>query len=290
MKKSIISVITLLSASLFAQGVPELYSAPVKKAQVGAIEVAYKVFGSGAPLLMIAGYGSPLESWDPYVVSALSKEFTVIVFDNRGIGRSTTSDEAPSIELFAKDAADLVRTIGFEKVSLVGWSMGGYIAQEFALNYPELTDKLVLLSTSCGGDESVPPSDEAVSMLQNMGDPQVLLKVLFPADWTLAHPEVAARFTAASGQDGAGDQNQRGIADQYVAVGNWSGTCERLKSIESDTMIIAGTEDIILPVKNSLILAEAIEGSWLVRLKDGGHGAIYQFPERIADLLITFLK
>ena len=104
------------------------------------------------------------------------------------------------------------------------------------------------------------------------------------------HPEVAARFTAASGQDGAGDQNQRGIADQYVAVGNWSGTCERLKSIESDTMIIAGTEDIILPVKNSLILAEAIEGSWLVRLKDGGHGAIYQFPERIADLLITFLK
>jgi len=258
------------------------------KVQVGSIEMAYKVFGKGAPLLMIAGYGSPLESWDPYVVSALSKEFTVIVFDNRGIGRSTTSDATPSLELYARDAADLVRTIGYEKVSVMGWSMGGYIAQEFALNYPELTDKLVLLSTSCGGSESIPPSDEAVSMLQNMGDPKVLLKVLFPDDWTLAHPEVTARFTGASNQETTGDQG--GISDQYIAVGSWRGTYERLGSIESDTLIIAGTDDIIVPEKNSLILAEAIEDSWLARLKDGGHGAIYQFPERIANLLIAFLK
>lgn len=288
MKRSILSVIALLSASIFAQDVPELYSAPVMRTQVGAIEMAYKVFGKGAPLLMIAGYGSPLESWDPFVVSALSKEFTVIVFDNRGIGRSSTSDETPSVELFARDAADLVRTIGYEKVSVMGWSMGGYIAQEFALNYPELTDKLVLLSTSCGGSESIPPSDEAVSMLQNMGDHKVLLKVLFPDDWTLAHPEVAARFTDSSNQETTGDQ--RGISDQYTAVGSWSGTFDRLKSIELDTLIIAGTDDIIVPEENSLILAEAIEGSWLARLKDGGHGAIYQFPERIANLLIAFLK
>ena len=288
MKKSVLSLITLLSASLFAQGIPELYSAPVKKAQVGAIEMAYKVFGKGDPLLMIAGYGSPLESWDPYVVSALSKDFTIIVFDNRGIGRSTTSNEAPSIELFAEDAAGLVRTLGFEKVNVMGWSMGGYVAQEFALNYPELIDKLVLLSTSCGGSNSVSPSDEAISMLQNMSDPQVLLKVLFPADWTQAHPEVEARF--ATGSDQGGSADQKGITDQYVAVGNWKGTFESLKSIECDTLIITGTEDIIVPAENSLILAEAIGGSWLVRLKDGGHGAIYQFPERIADLLIAFLK
>jgi pimeloyl-ACP methyl ester carboxylesterase len=125
-------------------------------------------------------------------------------------------------------------------------------------------------------------------MLQNMGDPKVLLKVLFPDDWTLAHPEVTARFTDASNQEETGDQ--RGISDQYTAVGSWKGTYERLGSIESDTLIIAGTDDIIVPEKNSLILAEAIEGSWLARLKDGGHGAIYQFPERIANLLIAFLK
>lgn len=288
MKNSVLAVIALLSTSLFAQDVPELYSAPVKKVQVGEIEMAYKVFGKGSPLLMIAGYGSPLESWDPYVVSALSKEFTVIVFDNRGIGRSTTSNATPSIELFAKDAADLVRTIGFEKVSVMGWSMGGYIAQEFALKYPELTGKLILLSTSCGGSESIPPSDEAISMLQNMGDPEVLLKVLFLTDWTLAHLEVAARFTGSSSQEESEDQ--RGISDQYTAAGSWSGTFERLKSIESDTIIITGTDDIIVPAKNSLILAEAIEGSWLVRLNNGGHGAIYQFPEKIAGLLIAFLK
>ncbi|WP_103134911.1 alpha/beta fold hydrolase [Mesotoga sp. B105.6.4] len=288
MKNSVLAVIALLSASLFAQDVPELYSAPVKKVQVGDKRMAYKVFGKGSPLLMIAGYGSPLESWDPYVVSALSKEFTVIVFDNRGIGRSTTSNATPSIELFAKDAADLVRTIGFEKVSVMGWSMGGYIAQEFALKYPELTGKLILLSTSCGGSESIPPSDEKISMLQNMGDPEVLLKVLFLTDWTLAHLEVAARFTGSSSQEESGDQ--RGISDQYTAAGSWSGTFERLKSIESETIIITGTDDIIVPAKNSLILAEAIENSWLVRLNNGRHGAIYQFPEKIAGLLIAFLK
>ncbi|MDD3460550.1 MAG: alpha/beta hydrolase, partial [Mesotoga sp.] len=73
-------------------------------------------------------------------------------------------------------------------------------------------------------------------------------------------------------------------------AGSWSGTFERLKSIESDTLIITGTDDIIVPAKNSLILAEAIEGSWLVKLNNGGHGAIYQFPEKIAGLLIAFLK
>lgn len=288
MKRALLISIAFLSSAALAQNVFKLYTAPTFKVEAGGIEIAYKIFGTGDPILLVAGYGAPLESWDPFMIEDLAKNYTVIVFDNRGVGSSTTSAATPSIPLFASDAANLVKALQLKKVNIMGWSMGGYIAQEFALNYPEMTEKLILLSTDCGGENSIPPSSRAISLLQSMNDPKIFIEVLFPDDWAKLHPEVTSRFTDQKSFDG--NDSNSGIIDQYEAVGSWEGTYDRLKQLKPDTLIITGTDDIIVSEKNSLIMASQITGSWLIRLKDGGHGAIYQFPGKIAAILNAFLK
>jgi len=118
--------------------------------QVNGIQVYFEEHGKGEPLLLIQGLGYPSGMWFLQFPS-LSRHFRTIVFDNRGVGKTDKPDEAYSVSLMASDAVGLLGALGIQKTHVVGVSLGGYIAQEMALEYPNLVDRLVLLSTSCGG-------------------------------------------------------------------------------------------------------------------------------------------
>ncbi|GAH97822.1 unnamed protein product, partial [marine sediment metagenome] len=111
---------------------------------------AYKKFGEGDPLLLIMGYSGTIDLWATEMLKELAARYQVIIFDNRGMGKTTASDKEFTIELFADDTRGLLDALGIERAHVLGWSLGTYIAQEFALTYPDKVDKLILYAGDCG--------------------------------------------------------------------------------------------------------------------------------------------
>jgi len=127
----------------------------VSKAKVNDINIYYDVQGDGFPLVMVMGFLGNADCWDPRMLPVLSDKFKVIVFDNRGAGRTDISDKEFSIRLLAEDTVGLMDMLNISRAHVLGISMGGMIAQEVALNYPERVEKLILASTFCGGTHSM---------------------------------------------------------------------------------------------------------------------------------------
>jgi len=127
----------------------------MSKAKINDINMYYDVQGDGFPLVMIMGFLGNADLWDPRMLPALADKFKVITFDNRGAGRTDVSDKEFSIRLLAEDTVGLMDVLNVPKAHVLGISMGGMIAQELALNYPERVEKLILSSTFCGGPHSI---------------------------------------------------------------------------------------------------------------------------------------
>ncbi len=134
------------------------------KVGVNDIQIYYEVHGEGFPLIMIHGLGANTDWWERWVTE-LSKKFMTVIFDNRGAGRTDVSDRRYTIRLFADDTAGLMDNLGISRAHVLGLSMGGMIAQELVLNYPQKVEKLVLCSTNCGGRKRVPPSKDVMGRL-----------------------------------------------------------------------------------------------------------------------------
>src|SRR5215218_4109467 len=150
-------------------------SARTEHVQVGDINIAYKMFGQGKPILLISGIGQTKEAWEPSLLSNLvATNHTVIVFDNRGIGETTVGTKLFSIEQFANDTAGLLDALHIEKADVFGASLGSFVAQELSLNYPEKVDRLILSAGYCGGNETVYPSGQAAESLMTLASPAVL--------------------------------------------------------------------------------------------------------------------
>src|SRR3954453_5359000 len=180
---------------------PVQQSGDTQTVAVGDAELAYPVLGQGEPLLLIQGFRATMDDWDPTLLDALAAHYLVVVFDNRGMGRSTAPPEPFDVRRLADDAAGLLGALGLARVSVMGYSMGGFVAQELALAYPERVQRLVLLSTSCGGAESVPISPAVWAALDATGGSaaeqgQRLIGVLLPADWLTANQAYLQRLAA----------------------------------------------------------------------------------------------
>jgi pimeloyl-ACP methyl ester carboxylesterase len=133
-----------------------------KKVHVGDIDIAYKIFGKGQPVLLINGFSAPLDFWEPTFLGKLASNHTVVTFDNRGIGNTTSGDNKFTIPQFANDASGLLDALNISNADIIGWSMGGMIAQELALTHPDKVGKLIIYASTCGGKETVQPNPEIV--------------------------------------------------------------------------------------------------------------------------------
>lgn len=260
-----------------------------KKIHIGDIDIAYKMFGNGKPVLLINGFSAPLDFWDPILLANLASNHTVIVFDNRGIGNTTSGIKKFSISQFANDTAGLLDALNVSKADVIGWSMGGMIAQELTLMHPEKVDKLVIHASSCGGKQSVLPSQEvimaAVTISSNSVERiQKILPLLFPEIWRMQNPnylEKLPRTTEVIPSETLDLQTE--------AILNWEGVCDKLNIITQPTLVVVGTDDFFTSSSNSLLIAEKINGSRLVQIPGGGHGVMFQYPETFNSILQTFL-
>jgi pimeloyl-ACP methyl ester carboxylesterase len=263
-----------------------------KKIRVGDIDVGYKIFGSGDPLFLITGFKGTMDQWDQRLLQNLASQFRVVVFDNRGMGETSVgnTNKNSSIAQFANDTAGLIDALGFKKVNILGWSMGGFVAQELALNHPEKVDRLILYATSCGGKEAVFPGPD---VLKNITDTTGSLKeqhdrfayMLFPKEWIKQVANYADYFPMTNESTTASS-----VERQWNAIMNWGGACNRIQSITQPTLVIGGTSDSLTPPPNFVLLTERIPGSWLIQVRGGGHGLMYQYPDSLSQSLLHFLS
>jgi pimeloyl-ACP methyl ester carboxylesterase len=219
-----------------------------------------------------------------------SANYRVIIFENRGVGESTVGTKEFSISQFANDTLGLLDALKISKADVLGWSMGGFIAQQLALTYPDKVDNLILYTTSCGGPHDRPTPPEVMRIVTNtsMSQEERMQKLapLFfaPASWFKAHPDYPNYFRIPKELS----IPQQMHLQQLEAAATWSGTCNALSSITQPTLVIVGMNDDAAP--DSLTLEEGIPGSWLIRIRDAGHGLMYQHPDEFNRILMTFLE
>ena len=170
---------------------------PPKKVHVGDIDIAYKMFGKGEVLVLIPGSSMTMDEWEPNVLNRLSSNHTVIIFDNRGIGKTTAGNKTWSIEQFANDTAGLLDALKIEKpIDVLGFSLGGFIAQELTLMHPQKVTKLILYATSCGGKATIPPQISPTvmkSMMSGNASKDTFLSALFPKEWIKANARLCSK-------------------------------------------------------------------------------------------------
>ena len=129
---------------------------PTEKVRVGDIDMAYRMLGNGEPILLISGASAGIGGWDPSTLRSLSSNHTVVVFDGRGVGNTSMGSKPFSIQQLANDTAGLLDALKIQKTSVLGYSLGGHIAQQFAIEYPDKVNGLVLVATTCGGKDGIP--------------------------------------------------------------------------------------------------------------------------------------
>jgi pimeloyl-ACP methyl ester carboxylesterase len=141
---------------------------PIKKVHVGDIDIAYKTFGKGEPILLISGSANVMDFWSPSMLQELSSNHTVIIFDNRGVGNTTSGSKPFSIQQFTNDTVGLLDALKIPKADVLGFSMGSFVAQGLTLMHPEKVNRLILYAASCGGQEGILKALKLLKFSQTM--------------------------------------------------------------------------------------------------------------------------
>jgi pimeloyl-ACP methyl ester carboxylesterase len=270
---------------------PELILTPVVQyVDINSATIAYKMYGTGEPLILCTGYATHMDMWSTGAMEKLSENFTLILFDYRGMGLSTNTDSSMSIASMAGDVNSILEAINISSAHVLGWSMGSYVAQMFALQFPEKVKTLTLYASNCGDTLTVNPSPEIIAILENPeSSPEALLGTLFPDDWLAVHPEPWTVMPETTEP-----YQYETIGMQYEAVQGWlspgGGSAGLLQEMKMPVMLICGSLDKVVPAINSTMLSEGIPYSSLVRIPDTGHGLMYQEPEVFAAYVITFIS
>ncbi len=266
------------------------------KVKVNDIELYYEAFGGeGTPLVLISGLGYPLWQWH-LMVPYLEKHFQVITPDNRGVGQSDKPAGPYTASMLAKDTVGLLDALGIDKAMVMGHSMGGFVAQAMALEYPERISKLILASTNFGGPRHVPVTPEAMAILSDVkSDPLTRLRngiiVSTAPGFAERQPELIQKWLewrAANPLDMAGYQAQMGIG--LALMPEAAAFENKLPNVAAPTLIIFGAHDKVVPPANADLLAAKLPDAKIVILPEAGHFFPLESPEAASQAVIDFAK
>jgi 3-oxoadipate enol-lactonase len=259
------------------------------------IELNYEIQGEGKPLVLISGLGYPLWQWHK-MVPFLAKQFQVITLDNRGVGQSDKPAGPYTARMLAADTVGLLGTLGIEKAIVMGHSMGGFIAQAIALDFPSRVDKLILCSTNFGGPHHIPVTEEALKVLTDVNsDPLTRFKngliVSTAPSWAENHPETIQQWIEwriANPIEPAPYQAQLAIGLELLTEA--AAFDDKLHHINIPTLILFGAHDKVVPPGNAALLAQKIAKSEIVLFPDAGHFFPIEIPEAASKAVIEFVN
>jgi pimeloyl-ACP methyl ester carboxylesterase len=267
---------------------------------VNGTPFAYRRFGNkaGLPLVHLQHFTGTMENWDPKVLDALAQNREIIIFDNRGVA-STGGETPDSISAIAKDAAAFIDALGLKKIDLLGFSMGGMVAQQLTLDRPELINKLVLLGTAPRGGHEIDdftPAVWAIFAKEFPSEYEILLETLFSPTSTSQQAGQEFLDRVKNGRTEGRDSKitEQVAPAQSAAIKGWAmmspGDYSYLKAIKQPVFVLTGHNDIIFPTVNSFLLQQNLPDAQLIIYPDSNHGAQYQFPDLFVKQLTAFLE
>lgn len=255
---------------------------------VNGIRLYYETHGQGEALLLIAGIGYGTWLWAKQIPE-LSKYFFVIAFDNRGVGRSDKPDTEYTVSLLASDTYELLRALKVERVSVLGISLGGFIAQQLALDHPEIINKLILCSTSHGGPNMILPKGEVLQFMAFGAGKETFqrgLELAFSPEYRASNPEEIARLTERMHRN---PQPRYAYLRQFMAPINFNSE-PLLHKLTMPVLVMAGEADQVVPVENSRRLTERLPNAKLVTFPGAGHLFVVERAAEVNRIIIDFLK
>ena len=251
-------------------------------------KIYWEEHGSGEPMLMIMGLGASLDWWHR-TLPVVSRHYRAILFDNRGVGRSDQPPGPYTIAQMAADAAAVLDAAGIHRAHVFGVSMGGIIAQEFVLQYPERVHGLILGGTACDGLQAIRADPEASKLL--VMRPQMTMDEALEASVSILYD--AGTLRAKIEEDFVVRRRRYPTAPactaQMQAVFAWQ-SYDRLPQVTSPTLVIHGESDRLVPPANGELIASRIPGAKLVLLPHAGHLFTTDQPEAAHEALLAFLQ
>jgi pimeloyl-ACP methyl ester carboxylesterase len=270
--------------------------APTSMIDVGGANFAYRQLGAsnGVPVIFLNHLGAVLDNWDPRVIDGVAARHRVITFDNRGVGASE-GKTPDSVAAMARDGVAFIRALGFDQVDLLGFSLGGFIAQVIAQEEPQLVRKMVLAGTGPAGGTGI---DKVTS---------VTARDMIKAALTLRDPKYYLFFTrTANGRSAARqfltrlkertDNRDTSITltafrTQLKAIHAWGRQQPSdLTGIQQPVLVANGDHDRMVPSSNSVDLARRLPNAHLRLYSDAGHGGVFQYHEEFVDEVLKFLQ
>jgi pimeloyl-ACP methyl ester carboxylesterase len=274
-------------------------TAPTQFVEANGVRFAYRRFGkpNGVPLVFNQHFTGTLDHWDPAVTDGLATEREVILFSDAGV--SSSSGEVPtSVEQMGVNAVSFIKAMGLPQVDVLGFSIGGFVAQEISLQAPEFVRRLVLVGTGPRGGKGMatltPEAQEIFGATYDEPD-HLWLRVHFTRSENsqAAGREFLKRFRLRA-ENRDPEVNEKVAPAQIEAIGKWGAPREKpfeyLKSIRQPVLVVNGCEDVIIYPVNSFILQQHLPNAQLILYPDANHGSQYQYPKRFVRHVSLFLS
>ncbi len=270
-------------------------NAQTRTISAGGVTYAYRELGprGGIPVIFLVHLAANLDNWDPRLIDPIAREHHVIAFDNRGVGAST-GQVPDSVEAMADDAYTFIRALGFDKVDIFSFSLGGFVAQALVIKHPELVRKLILTGTGPAGGKDI---DQVAAITYwdilraalTRSDPKEFLFFNRNATGKLAARAFVNRLKERT-VDRDAPISLKALQTQLRAIKRWGRSAPAdLSTMTQPTLIANGDNDRMVPSVLSEDLHRRIPGAELVIYPDSGHGGIFQFHEKFARVAVEFL-
>jgi pimeloyl-ACP methyl ester carboxylesterase len=273
-------------------------TAPTQYVEANGIRFAYRRFGrpGGVPLVFNIHFTGTMDHWDPAVTDGLANEREVVLFDNAGV--SSSSGEVPtSIDQMGANAVAFIKALGLQQVDVLGFSIGGLVAQEIAFAAPKLVRRLVLVGTGPRSGEGMTGTPEAKKIFEATYDEpdHLWLSVFFtPSEASQAAGRAFLKRFRLRTKDRDPEVNDKVGPAQRAAIAKWAAPRERpydyLKIIRQPTLVVNGSTDVIIYTVNSFILEQNLPNAQLILYPDAAHGALYQYHELFVRHVSMFLS
>ncbi len=259
-------------------------------------QIEYYRAGQGTPIVLIPGYATDVSSWNREFLAALAMQHQIIILNNRDVGGSHTLSTSYESKDLANDTYQLIQQLKLKKPTIIGISMGGMIAQQFAVLHPKSLSHLVLINTAIAGKQSVRPTLAMQNKLQHIPTNKLgfylsAVDLFFPSGWkkNMSYSLIVDRFQPRDLKEVDIDAimlRQQNLVEHWL---NDDKTAKKIQQLQIPVLILNGTADIIIPPINSIVLANTIPHAKLVRFINGGHAMIYQFPKEMANQINHFI-